>query len=114
MYTRYAYFLGRPVVGSEAQFAAGLEAAVLLYARLPRMRSAQLEFAIHVDEGAPPVFAIIRLNFDSAQDIEDALASPERQRARAAFVSDVMPLFEGKVVHINFHGIAFPGAGEPA
>lgn len=107
MYTRYAYFLGQPVAGAEAQFVAGLEAATARYAGLPRVRSARLEMPESIDEGAPAIFASIRMSFDRAEDIAFALASPERQLVRAAFMSQVLPLFDGKVVHINNRGTEY-------
>lgn len=107
MYTRYAYFMGQPKAGAEDQFMAGLEAATAQYAGLPGVRSARLEIPETIDDGAPAIFASIRMAFDSAADIEIALASPERQLVRAAFVSQVLPLFEGTVAHINSGGREF-------
>lgn len=107
MYTRNAFFLGQPVAGSEEQFRAGLETGTAAYAKLPGVRSARLEFPLARDAGAPNIYATIRMVFASAADIEHALASPERQRVRAAFADAVMPLFEGTVAHVNSSGIDF-------
>ncbi len=107
MYTRNAFFLGQPAVGAEDRFRAGLKNGTEQYARLPGVRSARLEYPLAKDEGAPDIYATIRMVFESEQDIERALASPERQLVRATFVADVMPLFEGRVAHVNSVGIDF-------
>ena len=107
MYTRNAFFLGAPVAGADDKFRAGLESGTAQYAKLPGVRSARLEFPLTKDDGAPDIYATIRMVFDSEQDIERALASPQRQLVRAAFAGAVMPLFEGKVVHVNSVGIDF-------
>lgn len=107
MFTRYAYFIGRPVEGASQQFVSALRAAAAEYADLPRVRSVYLDLPVAIDEGAPPIFASIRLTFGSAADIDAALASPERQLARALFADKVLPLFDGKVVHINNRGIQY-------
>ena len=107
MYTRNAFFLGRPAAGAEDKFIAGLETGTAAYAKLPGVRSARLEFPLQIDAGGPDIFATIRMVFDSAEDIEIALTSPLRQTVRAAFAGNVMPLFEGKVVHVNSRGTDF-------
>ncbi|WP_050460928.1 hypothetical protein [Herbaspirillum autotrophicum] len=107
MYTRNAFFLGRPVAGTEDKFIAGLEVGTAAYAKLPGVRSARLEFPLEIDAGGPEIFATIRMVFDSSEDIAQALASPQRQAVRATFAENVMPMFEGKVVHVNSRGIDF-------
>lgn len=107
MYTRNAFFLGRPVAGAEDKFRAGLETGTAQYAKLPGVRSARLEFPLVKDDGAPDIYATIRMVFASEADIERALSSPERQVVRAAFAGAVMPLFEGKVAHVNSVGVDF-------
>lgn len=107
MYTRNAFFLGRPAAGAEDKFIAGLETGTAAYAKLPGVRSARLELPLHIDAGGPEIFATIRMVFDSAEDIELTLASPQRQAVRAVLVANVMPLFEGTVVHVNSRGTDF-------
>lgn len=107
MFTRNAFFLGRPVAGAEDKFRAGLEAGTAQYAKLPGVRSARLEFPLSKDDGAPDIYATIRMVFATEQDIETALSSPERQLVRSAFAGTVMPLFEGRVAHVNSSGIDF-------
>lgn len=107
MYIRNAFFLGHPATGAEDKFRAGLETGTAQYAKLPGVRSARLEFPLSKDDGAPDIYATIRMVFASEQDLERALASKERQVVRTAFASAVMPLFEGTVAHVNSVGVDF-------
>ncbi len=104
MYTRNAFFLGRAAAGSDDALRAALADGTAHYAKLPGVQSARLEFPLTLDEGAPNIYATIRMVFASEADIALALASPQRQSVRAAFAGAVLPLFEGQVVHVNSVG----------
>lgn len=105
--TRYAYFVGQPVQGKSEQLISQLQAIVAGFAKLPGVQSAQLERPRHFDPGAPQIYATIRISFKTLEDIDIALASPERQRLRQEFVDKIVPLFEGTVSHINYQAQEF-------
>jgi len=100
--TRYAYFIGRPAEGKSEQFMQALSAVAAGFATLPGVRSAQLERPYFFESEALDVYAAIRLSFDRPEDIDAALATPERQQLRRQFVEQVLPLFQGVVTHINY------------
>jgi hypothetical protein len=105
--TRYAYFIGQPVEGKAEQFFSHLEQTVAGFSKLPGVKSAQLERPCYFETGAPEIYATVRISFNSLDDIEAALATPERQRLRAEFKANVAPLFEGTISHINYEAKEF-------
>ncbi len=100
--TRCAYFLGRPVEGKSEQLMQSLGAIVTGFAALPGVTSAQLERPSYFESDALDIYAVVRLSFDSLEDIDVALAAPERQRLRRQFAERILPLFQGTVTHVNY------------
>lgn len=105
--TRYAYFVGQPVQGKSEQLISQLQAIVAGFAKLPGVQSAQLELPRYFEPGAPQIYAAVRISFNTLEDIDIALATPERQRLRQEFVENVAPLFDGTISHINYEAQEF-------
>lgn len=101
MYTRCAYFTGRPRPGREREFEQRLREGLNRYVGLPGLQSAVLHLAAEAEPGAPALHAVIELRFEDAAAVEAALATPLRHELRAWFHEHVLPLFEGNVAHIN-------------
>jgi hypothetical protein len=53
------------------------------------------------DEGAPQIYMVFDLYFNSLQDMDAALASATRQAVRQT-ISQGMRLFQGRVYHLVF------------
>jgi hypothetical protein len=66
---------------------------------LSKIRAAQV-LRKSVEDNGPPVCQVFELQFDSAEDIAAALASPNRAKSRAA-LAEIMPLFKGRIYHVN-------------
>lgn len=101
MYTRCAYFTGRPRAGREEAFDQRLREGLALYRGLPGLQSAVLHLADEAEPGAPALHAVMELRFADAAAVQAALATPLRQQLRAWFHEQVLPLFDGSVAHIN-------------
>ena len=102
MFSRTAYFVGKAVGNAAGALLEQLQICADAYATLPKVLSATLQVPIHSDAAAPDVFACITMTFETAEDIDVALASPERDAVRAGVVKNVLPLFEGSIHHIAF------------
>jgi hypothetical protein len=100
--TRCAYFLGKPVAGKEAEFKAAMSGMAGIFGSLPGVKFGHLEWPFYFETDAIGVYAVMRLHFERPEDIDVMIASPERNQARAKFAEQVLPLFEGKVTHINY------------
>ncbi len=101
MHVRCAIFEGTVAPANRAAFDAHVEQKVLpILAAFPRIRSARVLRAQSVEDGGPPIYQVFELQFDDAEDLAAALASPNRARSRAA-LGEVMALFEGRVYHVN-------------
>jgi uncharacterized protein (TIGR02118 family) len=102
MYVRCAVFEGTVDAMDRAAFDAHIEARVLpILAAFPKIRSARVLRAAAVEDDGPPIYQVFELVFDSEADMTAALASPNRIRSRAA-VAQIMPLFKGRIYHVNF------------
>ncbi len=67
--------------------------------RYPGIRDVRLRRPVETEAGAPPVYLVFDLWFETLADMHAALASPIRQEVRAQ-IADAMTLFEGKVYHL--------------
>jgi hypothetical protein len=65
----------------------------------PGIREVRLRRPVESEAGAPPVYVIFDLHFDTLAAMHAALASPVRQRVRET-IAAVMPLFNGRVYHL--------------
>lgn len=70
-------------------------------ASYPGLRGVKLRKLALADEGAPPVYMVVELHFDSIADMNAALASPVRQAVRER-IGSAMSLFKGRVYHLVF------------
>lgn len=68
-------------------------------ARYPGIRSVRVRRPVETEAGAPPVYMIFDLAFDSLAAMHAALASPVRQEVRAK-IAEIMSGFEGRVYHL--------------
>ena len=82
----------------DAQMAGPVLAAIGTY---PGIRQVKLRRLVQADEGAPPVYMVFDLYFDSLDAMNSALASPTRQAVRQQ-IGAVMGLFQGRVYHQVF------------
>jgi antibiotic biosynthesis monooxygenase (ABM) superfamily enzyme len=102
MWARCGYFFGTVKPGCEAEFDAAwdgfLADAIRAY---PGVRSFRLFRSRRREPGCPGIYQMTELRLESQAAIEVMLASPERA-ANLARVKDVLALFEGKVVHIDY------------
>lgn len=111
MYVRCAYFEGDVDPGDRARFDGFMEAEIMpRLAKMPRVRAVRLLRGREFEEGAPHFYQTIEQDYDSLEDIENALASEIRAELREK-LSEVMPLFEGRLSHIN-HYAASPPVGD--
>jgi uncharacterized protein (TIGR02118 family) len=102
MIVRCAVFEGTVNPADRAAFDAHVEGTVLpILAAFPNIRSARILRAIAVEDSGPPVYQMFELLFDTEEDMRAALASANRARSRAA-VAQVMPLFKGRIYHVNY------------
>lgn len=67
----------------------------------PGLRDVRLRKIAVPEAGAPDVYMIFDLYFDSLADMDAALASETRQVVRKT-ISENMSLFEGRVYHLVF------------
>ena len=104
MYVRCAYFVGTVAPEHQAEFDRVYEErAMPLIAKFPNIRMARLLRGDWHEEGAPPVYQVIELTFDSKEDLETALASEARHaNLRMLKESGVESYLDGSIFHINY------------
>lgn len=104
MYVRCAYFVGTVAPEHQAEFNRVYEErAMPIIATFPRIRSARLLRGDWHEAGAPPVYQVIELTFDSKQDLEAALASDARAaNLKMLKESGVEKYLNGAIYHINY------------
>jgi uncharacterized protein (TIGR02118 family) len=76
-------------------------------ARYPGLRDVRLRWPVETEAGAPPVYCIFDLYFDSVAAMHAALASPTREAVRKS-IGEVMAAFSGKVYHLVVDETAGP------
>lgn len=100
MIIRSAVLEGSVADANRAEFDHHMSTTVLAaIARYPGIRDVRLRRPVEAEAGAPPVYMVFDLSFDSLSDMHAALASPVRQEVRAR-IGDVMKHFEGRVYHL--------------
>ena len=65
----------------------------------PGLRDVRLRWPVETEAGAPPVYCIFDLYFDSLEAMNAALASPTREAVRKT-IGEAMSAFKGKVYHL--------------
>ena len=65
----------------------------------PGLRDLRLRWPAEAEAGAPPIYVVFDLHFDSLADMHAALATPTRQAVRAQ-LAPVMAKFQGRIYHL--------------
>ena len=101
MYVRCAHFVGTVAPENRARFDSFIDAECApIIATFPNLRSFRILRGRWYEEGAPGIYMTIELTFDGPADIDAMLASEARAR-NIEKMKQIMPLFEGRVFHIN-------------
>ncbi len=102
MIVRSAYLEGTVALADRAEFDAHMNGPVMTaIASYPGLREVRLRTLAQADEGAPQIYMVFDLYFNSLQDMDAALASATRQAVRQT-ISQGMRLFQGRVYHLVF------------
>jgi hypothetical protein len=97
MITRSAVLEGNVPEAARAAFDLHMRTTVLeAIARYPGLRQVRLRRPAEAEAGAPPVYMVFDLEFDTLADMHAALASPIRQEVRGV-LAQAMSGFEGRV-----------------
>ena len=108
MYVRCAYFEGDVDPADRERFDSFMEAEIMpRLAKMPRVRAVRLLRGREFEDDAPRFYQTIEQDYESLEDIQNALASEVRAALRER-LSDIMPLFKGRLSHINHHVTAVP------
>ena len=100
MIIRSAVLEGSVAEENRAHFDHHMATTVLAaIARYPGIREVRLRRPVEQESGAPPVYMVFDLWFDTLADMHAALASPIRQEVRAR-IGEVMKSFDGRVYHL--------------
>jgi uncharacterized protein (TIGR02118 family) len=100
MIIRSAVLEGSVTAENRVAFDHHMETTVLTaIARYPGIREVRLRRPVEQEAGAPPVYMVFDLWFETLVDMHAALASPIRQEVRAR-IGEVMTHFEGRVYHL--------------
>ena len=82
----------------DSQMRETVVAAIRTY---PLIRDVRLRRLVQGEEGAPSIYMMFDLYFDSLEDMNEALASDTRRLVRAR-IQEAMPSFKGRVFHLVF------------
>lgn len=100
MIIRSAVLEGSVTDANRVEFDRHMRETVLsAIATYPGLREVRLRHPVLAEAGAPPMYVVFDLYFDSLADMDTALASPVRARVRET-IAAVMPMFEGRVYHL--------------
>ncbi len=77
------------------------ETVVAAIRTYPRIRDVRLRRLVEGEAGAPNIYMIFDLYFDSIDDMNAALASETRRLVRSR-IQEAMPSFRGRVFHLVF------------
>lgn len=102
MIIRSAYLEGTVAAADRPAFDAHMRGPVMAaIATYPGLRDVRLRELARGEEGAPAVYMVFDLYFDSLADMDAALASATRQAVRAT-IQEGMRGFQGRVYHLVF------------
>ena len=106
-----AYYEGTVPEGDRARFDAHVKRVHLpLVAKYPGLCALRYHKGVPF-AGEPPRYVLaFELYFESQAALDRAMASPERDAARAD-VADFAPLFEGTIRHVLYEVEEIPAAG---
>lgn len=109
MIIRSAVLEGTVAEADRAQFDRHMATVVLdAIARYPGIREVKLRKPAETEAGAPPIYMVFELHFDTLADMHAALASPVRQEVRAQ-IAQGMTAFKGRVYHLILDDVAARG-----
>lgn len=101
-WVRSAFWIGKPHPGAEEQFISAMNVELVPGLRaLPGVRAAHALWPTQRDDAPPDIACQVLVEFDSREDLDRMLASPERRVLRAR-VGAVATLFNGSLSHINY------------
>jgi antibiotic biosynthesis monooxygenase (ABM) superfamily enzyme len=102
MWVRCGMFVGSVKPENQAKFNAFIDTRVRdKIATFPGLRRLRILRAKWREDGAPDIYQTIEMTFEDAAAIDAMLASPERAE-NVTLMKEIMPLFEGKVYHVNY------------
>ena len=102
MIIRSAYLEGTVAAAERPAFDAHMRGPVLAaIATYPGLRDLRLRELARGEDGAPAVYMVFDLYFDSLADMDAALASNTRQAVRT-IIQEGMHSFQGRVYHLVF------------
>ena len=100
MFTRSAIFEGLIRPAFEDQFFTEVERRLLpIWRRLPHATEVRLFRPVIRDADAPSIFLVQEIDYPSLEAIDEAMASPVREAARAAH-ERLMHMYEGRHYHL--------------
>jgi uncharacterized protein (TIGR02118 family) len=102
MIVRSAYLEGTVAATDSALFDAHMSGPVMAaIATYPGLRQVRLRKLARGEDGAPPIYMVFDLYFDSLQAMDAALASATRQAVRET-IAQGMRSFQGRVYHLVY------------
>ncbi len=100
MIIRTAVLEGTVAQAERAEFDRHMATTVVqAIARYPRIREIRLRRPVEAEAGAPAIYMMFDLHFDTLADMHAALASPVRQEVREQ-LGRIMSKFQGRVYHL--------------
>lgn len=100
MITRTAIFEGQIKPGFEARFFAEVEKRLVpLWRQFPKASNVRWLRVEAKDPDAPSIVMIQQIDYPTLADVEAALASPIRMKARAVTL-EILEMFEGRFYHL--------------
>ncbi|MGE4431153.1 MAG: hypothetical protein AB7E05_10490 [Sphingobium sp.] len=102
MLIRAAYWLGKPKEGEEEQFRAIISGELVPTMRgFPGVGSVRLLWPQEHEEGAPPLYCQVLVEFADEAGRTAMMTSPDRAALRPR-VLDAVALFDGTMAHVDF------------
>ena len=102
MYVRCVYFEGDVAPADREKFdRCVIDEVAPQMAKFPGCREVRVLRGREYEDGAPNFYIVLEHYYDNQDDIGKALASENRAAVRD-HLSKVMPLFKGRVTHINY------------
>ena len=100
MITRYALFEGSVKAGGTDAFrAAVLDRILPFWKQMPGALEVRVCFSDDRDDGAPDLPMILAVSYPDVATLEAALASPAREKAKAATEAVLDEFFTGRLHH---------------
>lgn len=101
MWVRCAYLEGDVDPSNRKEFdRCMIDEVILQMAEFPGCREVRVLFGREYEDGVPGFYLVLEHYYDSLKDIHTAITSANRERVWDR-LNKVMPLFEGKVTHLN-------------